>query len=264
MRFILFILLLSLQSNSLIAQKTPHKQGLKLVWQDEFNTGTRPDTSKWRYDIGNGDGGWGNNEFEYYTKDASNARIENGKLIIEAKKENKEGRNYTSARILTQGKASWTFGQFEIRAKLPKGMGTWPAIWMLGENINKVGWPACGEIDIMEEVWKDPNVINWSAHSKMLNWPKGTQKTNKQLINGVTEGFHIYKLNWTKDYLKFYVDDKLYYTVENDGRGNDYYPFIAPQFLILNLAIGGNMAGAKIDDSVFPVKMEVDYVRVYQ
>jgi len=236
----------------------------KLVWSDEFDKGTRPDTTKWAYNVGNGVGGWGNNEFEYYTSDSTNARIENGNLIIEARKESVGGKNYTSARMLTQGKATWTYGRIEVRAKLPKGLGTWPAIWMLGDNINKVGWPTCGEIDIMEEVWKEPNVVNWSAHSKMLNWPMGTQKTYKTIIAGATDDFHIYKLNWTKDYLQFYVDDTLYYTVPNDGRGTDYYPFVAPQFLILNLAIGGNMAGFNVDDTIFPVRMEVDYVRIYQ
>jgi beta-glucanase (GH16 family) len=236
----------------------------KLVWADEFDKGTRPDTNKWTYNIGNGAGGWGNNEQQYYTNDSTNARIENGKLIIEARKENKGGKFYTSARMLTQGKASWTYGTIEVRAKLPKGMGTWPAIWMLGDNINTVGWPTCGEIDIMEHVGKEQGIINWSAHSKMLNWPMGTQRTNKFYIDSVSDNFHSYKLNWTKDYLQFYVDNTLCYTVSNEGKGSDYFPFIANQFLILNLAIGGNMAGSIIDETMFPIRMEVDYVRVYQ
>jgi len=236
----------------------------KLVWSDEFDKGTKPDTTKWAYNIGTGSGGWGNNEMEYYTSDSTNARIENGHLVIEARKESKGGKNYTSARMLTQGKASWTFGRFEIRAKLPKGMGTWPAIWMLGDNIGTAGWPACGEIDIIEEVWKEPNVINWSAHSKLLNWTLGTQKTYKTTIDGATDDYHVYKLDWSKNSMSFYVDDKLYYTVANDGRGTDAYPFVAPQFLLLNLAIGGNMPGFVVDDSIFPVRMEVDYVRIYQ
>lgn len=153
---------------------------LKLVWSDEFNSGKTPDTSKWNFNIGNGEWGWGNNEQQYYTKEASNARIENGNLIIEARKEDKENFKYTSARMLTQGKASWTYGRFEIRAKLPKGMGSWPAIWMLGDNIKTVGWPACGEIDIMEEVWKEPNVINWSTHSKCSTGPRVPKKLLKQ------------------------------------------------------------------------------------
>ncbi len=236
----------------------------KLVWSDEFDKGTRPDTTKWAYNIGTGSGGWGNNEMEYYTSDSTNARIENGNLVIEARVQSKGGKNYTSARMLTQGKASWTYGRFEIRAKLPKGNGTWPAIWMLGDNIGTAGWPACGEIDIMEEVGKELNVINWSAHSKLLNWTLGTQKTYKTTVDGATDAFHVYKLDWNKDNMSFYVDDKLYYTVANDGRGTDSYPFVAPQFLLLNLAIGGNMPGFIIDESVFPVRMEVDYVRIYQ
>jgi beta-glucanase (GH16 family) len=236
----------------------------KLVWSDEFDKGTRPDTTKWAYNIGTGSNGWGNNEAEYYTSDSTNARIENGNLIIEARKENKGGKSYTSARLLTQGKASWTYGRIEVRAKLPKGVGTWPAIWMLGDNINTVGWPACGEIDIMEHVGKVQDEINWSTHSKLNNWTLGTQRTNKATIDGVSTAFHVYKLEWSKDYIQFFVDDKLYYTSPNEGKGSDYYPFVAPQFLLLNFAIGGNMGGNTIDDSIFPCRMEVDYVRVYQ
>ena len=236
----------------------------KLVWSDEFNTGSTPDTTKWMYNIGTGSNGWGNNEAQYYTSDATNARIENGNLVIEARKESKGGKNYTSARMITQGKASWTYGRFEIRAKLPKGVGTWPAIWMLGDNITTVGWPTCGEIDIMEHVGKEQDMVLWSTHSKLNNWSLGTQKTNKSIIEGVSTDFHIYKMEWSKDYIQFFVDGKLYYTSPNEGKGSDYYPFNAPQFLLLNLAIGGNLGGPTINDAIFPCRMEVDYVRVYQ
>ncbi len=243
---------------------TPTDTTKKLVWSDEFGTDGAPDPSKWAYDIGTGSNGWGNNEAEYYTNELTNARVENGKLVIEARKENKGGKFYTSARLLKQGKATWTYGRIEVRAKIPKGVGTWPAIWMLGDNIKTVGWPACGEIDIMEHVGKDLDKMFWSAHSKKLNWTLGTQQTYTTYINGITNDFHVFKLDWTKESLKFYVDDVLYYTAINDGRGTDYYPFTEPQFLLLNLAIGGNLAGNNIDDSIFPVRMEVDYVRVYQ
>ncbi len=236
----------------------------KLVWADEFNTPGHPDTSKWAYNIGTGNNGWGNNELEYYTNSDNNARVENGKLIIEARKENVGGKNYSSARMLTQGKADWTYGRFEIRAKLPAGLGSWPAIWMLGSNIDKVGWPACGEIDIMEHVGKSLNEIHWSAHSKLYNWPKGTQKTAKAFINDVTTSFHVYTLDWSKKAMKFYVDNVLYLTVENEDKSDEYYPFVAPQFLLLNLAVGGGFGGPKVDDSIFPIRMIVDYVRVYQ
>lgn len=236
----------------------------KLVWSDEFNSGSRPDTTKWVYNIGTGSNGWGNNEAQYYTGDSTNARIENGNLIIEARKEIKGGKSYTSARMITQGKASWTYGRFEIRAKLPKGVGTWPAIWMLGNNITTVGWPTCGEIDIMEHVGKEQDMVLWSTHSKLNNWSLGTQKTNKSIIEGVSTDFHIYKMEWSKDYIQFFVDGKLYYTSPNEGKGSDYYPFNAPQFLLLNLAIGGNLGGPTINDAIFPCRMEVDYVRVYQ
>jgi beta-glucanase (GH16 family) len=242
----------------------PNDTSRKLVWSDEFNTGSRPDTTKWKYDIGTGSNGWGNNEAQYYTSNKTNARIEHGKLIIEARKEKKGDKNYTSARLLTQGKAAWTYGRIEVSAKLPKGVGTWPAIWMLGSNIITNGWPACGEIDIMEHVGKEQEVINWSTHSKLNNWIRGTQKTNKATIDGVSDAFHVYKLEWSKNFIQFFVDDKLYYTSPNEGNGVDYYPFIAPQFLLLNLAIGGNMGGNKNDDRIFPCSMEIDYVRVYQ
>lgn len=243
---------------------TPSDTVKKLVWSDEFNTGTRPDTTKWVYNIGTGSNGWGNNEAQYYTGDSTNARIENGSLIIEARKESKGGKNYTSARMITQGKASWTYGRMEIRAKLPKGVGTWPAIWMLGDNITTAGWPTCGEIDIMEHVGKEQDMVLWSTHSKLNNWSLGTQKTNKATIEGVSTDFHIYKIEWSKDYIQFFVDGKLYYTSPNEGKGSEYYPFTAPQFLLLNLAIGGNLGGPTINDAIFPCRMEVDYVRVYQ
>jgi len=246
---------------------TPTDTAKKLVWSDEFDKGSLPDTTKWKYNIGTGSNGWGNNEAEYYTKDSTNARIENGNLIIEARKESKGGKNYTSARLLTQDKASWTYGRFEIRAKLPKGVGSWPAIWMLGNNIEgagAVGWPTCGEIDIMEHTGRDLGVIQFSAHSKLLNWTLGTQKTAKTNIDNVADAFHVYSIDWTKDMIKFYVDGVLYYNVPNEGKGSDYYPFVAPQFLLLNLAIGGNYTGNVVDDSIFPCRMEVDYVRVYQ
>lgn len=236
----------------------------KLVWSDEFNKPGHPDTTKWAYNIGTGNNGWGNNELEYYTNSENNARVDNGNLIIEARKENVGGQNYTSARMLTKGKADWTYGRFEIRAKLPAGLGSWPAIWMLGSNIDQVGWPACGEIDIMEHVGKSLNEIHWSAHSKLYNWPKGTQKTAKAFISDVTASFHVYTLDWTKKEMKFYVDNVLYLTVENENKSDEYYPFVAPQFLLLNLAVGGGFGGPKVDDSIFPIRMEVDYVRVYQ
>lgn len=243
---------------------TPTDTVKKLVWSDEFNAGSRPDTTKWVYNIGTGSNGWGNNEAQYYTGDSTNARIENGNLIIEARKENKGGKSYTSARMITQGKASWTYGRMEIRAKLPKGVGTWPAIWMLGDNITTAGWPACGEIDIMEHVGKDQDMVHWSTHSKLNNWTLGTQRTNKSTIDGVSSAFHVYKIEWSKDFIQFFVDGQLYYTSPNEGKGSDYYPFNAPQFLLLNLAIGGNFGGQTINDAIFPCRMEVDYVRVYQ
>lgn len=284
MRILPFTLLLTLLSLSFCAQKeapkpiviipdititplAPSDTVKKLVWSDEFDKSGMPDSTKWNYNIGTGSNGWGNNESQYYTKDTTNARVEKGLLIIEARKENKGGKSYTSARLLTQGKASWTFGRIEVKAKLPKGIGSWPAIWTLGTNIEgtgAVGWPACGEIDIMEHVGKELGVVHFSTHSKLLNWPMGTQKTFKTNVNHVSDSFHVYRLDWTKDMIQFFIDDVMYYMVPNDGRGVDAYPFVAPQFLLLNLAIGGNMGGSIIDDTMFPIRMEIDYVRIYQ
>jgi beta-glucanase (GH16 family) len=244
---------------------TPTDTAKKLVWSDEFSTPGRPDTTKWAYDIGNGNNGWGNNELQYYTSDTTNARVENGNLVIEARKERKGNSAYTSARMLTQGKKSWTYGRFEIRAKLPKGTGSWPAIWMLGENIPTVGWPTCGEIDIMEHVGFDPGMINFTVHSKWYNWGLNTPKTSKTLIKDFGDAFHIYSIDWDKSKIQFYVDGVMYYSFYNEGKGATYYPFTDPEFLLLNLAVGGNWGGTKgVDDSIFPIRMEVDYVRIYQ
>ena len=237
----------------------------KLIWSDEFEYTGLPDSTKWSYDLGTGPPeDWGNQELEYYTRNAKNARVENGKLIIEAHQEPLGGKNFTSARLVTRGKADWKNVRIDIRAKVASGKGAWSAIWMMPVVKQYGEWPACGEIDIMEHVGKDLDKMFWSAHSKKLNWTLGTQQTYSTYINGITNDFHVFKLDWSKESLKFYVDDVLYYTANNDGRGTDYYPFVDPQFLLLNLAIGGNLAGNTIDDTIFPVRMEVDYVRVYQ
>lgn len=238
----------------------------KLVWSDEFSTPGLPDPTKWKYDVGGN--GWGNKELDYDT-DArlENARIEDGKLIIEARKESYKGNNYTSARLLTAGKHSWKYGRIEVMAKLPQGRGTWPAIWMLGDNIGTAGWPRCGELDIMEHVGYDQGVVHGTAHTEAYNHVKGTQKEGKVTIPTVSSGFHLYAIEWTDKQIGFFVDDNRYYTVERSilGGTEDKWPFDQPFFLILNLAIGGNWGGLQgIDDSIFPQRMEVDYVRVYQ
>lgn len=234
-----------------------------LVWSDEFNYTGVPDTTKWSYDTGGH--GWGNNELQYYTaRRTENARVENGVLTIEARKEAWQGRNYTSARLVTKGKGDWLYGRIEVRARLPKGRGTWPAIWMLAST-NPLQWPDDGEIDIMEHVGWNPGFIHGSVHTKKYNHVAGTQKTDTMVVADYAEKFHVYALDWTADSIKVSVDDSTYFTFANERSGKDAWPFDRPFHLLLNVAVGGNWGGAKgIDDSIWPQKMEVDYVRVYR
>jgi beta-glucanase (GH16 family) len=246
----------------------------KLVWSDEFDKPGLPDPAKWNYE----EGFIRNNEAQYYTKARSeNARVENGMLVIEARKEqfknprfdqaaasgsrqNREFAEYTSASLTTRGKADWTYGRIEVRVKLPPGRGTWPAIWTLGTNSAHVGWPAGGEIDIMEFVGFDPGVIHANIHTKKYNHVKKTGKGSQITIPDAGEAFHVYALEWDADRLDFFVDDKKYFTYENEKSGEDAWPY-----LILNLAIGGAWGGAKgIDETCFPQRYYIDYVRVYQ
>lgn len=236
----------------------------QLVWDQEFDTGSMLDTSQWTYEVGNNNG-WGNQEKEYYT-DArpENARIENGHLVIEARKESYQGFSYTSARIITRGKEEWQYGKIEVRARLPKGRGTWPAIWMLGSEM-PLQWPLDGEIDIMEEVGFDPDLIHGSAHTATYNWVKGTQITDTLRVPTAQDSFHVYTLEWTPDYLDYYVDSTRYLRFTNPHQTFNEWPFDHSCYLILNLAIGGGWGGQQgIDDSIFPQQMQVDYVRVYQ
>lgn len=238
----------------------------KLVWADEFEKAGLPDSTKWGYDVGGN--GWGNNELQYYTaRRAENARVEGGKLIIEARKDNYQGKNYTSARLLTRDKIMWTYGRVEAMAKLPKGVGTWPAVWMLGKNISTAGWPRCGEIDIMEHVGFDEGTVHGTIHTEAYNHGKKTQKGSQIVLSDVTSAFHLYAIEWTADQIEFFVDDKLYYTVQKStlGGAEAQWPFTQPFFLILNMAVGGNWGGQKgVDETIWPQRMEVDYVRVYQ
>ena len=237
-----------------------------LVWSDEFS-GTEIDESKWSYDIGTGDWGWGNGEAQYYTSNSSNSFIEDGKLVIQALQQNYGGANYTSARMVTRDQGDWTYGRVEVRAKLPSGIGTWPAIWMLPTDWVYGGWPYSGEIDIMEHVGFDPNVIHGTAHTEDYNWWNGIPPPSWSIYtDGATSDFHDYTLEWDEDYLKWYVDGIHYFTYANDQAG-DYatWPFDQRFHLLLNIAIGGTWGGQQgIDDSIFPVRLEVDYVRVYE
>ncbi len=228
-----------------------------LVWSDEFNVDGLPDPNKWGYDIGTGSGGWGNNELQYYTSRADNAVVLNGVLRIIAKKENYMGSAYTSARLLTQGKYSFKYGRIEVRAKFPTAVGTWPALWMLGNNISTVGWPACGEIDIAEHLGRDLNKIYGTLHYPGRSG--GNANGNTLIIPDATTTFHNYIVDWSPTEIKIYVDAQLYHTVTNTSS----IPFNHNFFILLNMAIGGNFGGS-VDPAFNSATLEIDYVRVYQ
>lgn len=232
-----------------------------LVWADEFEKAGTPDAAKWGFDIGGG--GWGNNELQYYTDRTQNARVEEGHLIIEARKENFLGRGYTSARVLSKNKMAWTYGKFEIRAKLPKGIGTWPAIWLLSAN-DPLRWPDDGELDIMEEVGFNPNVIHGTVHNKLYNGANGQQKGGSIKIPDAQDAFHVYSLEWTDNVITWRVDSTNYFTYSN-SYGPQAWPYHKDFFMIMNIAIGGNWGGQQgVDASILPQQMLIDYVRVYQ
>ncbi len=258
--FFAFIMLMLLCACT--TQASTMKTGQKLVWSDEFNYKGLPDPAKWNYEVGGG--GYGNHEAQFYTENrAENARVEGGNLIIEARKENWGKNKYTSARLLTRGKHSWKYGTFEIRAKLPKGRGTWPAIWMMSEKMKN--WPDDGELDIMEHVGNHQGFIHATAHTKKYNHVINTQKTDTIEVKDASAKFHVYKMIWTPEKIEMYVDATKYYTYKNAEKTYDAWPFDQPFFLLLNLAVGGDWGGKEgIDDAVFPQKFYVDYVRVYQ
>lgn len=226
-----------------------------LIWSEEFDVDGAPNTAKWGYDIGAG--GWGNNELQYYTSRPENAVVLNGVLKITAIKETYSGSSYTSARLLSKDKFSFKYGKIEVRAKLPAGGGTWPAIWMLGNNIGSVGWPACGEIDIMEHVGNTPGKVYGTLHHPGHSGANGDGATIN--IPDVSTAFHNYILEWSATSIKFYVDTQLFYTFANSSS----LPFNQNFFVILNMAMGGNFGGA-VSPSFTSATLEIDYVRVYQ
>jgi len=241
-------------------QSTPPKTGYKLLWADEFNQPGSPNPSIWTAEVGGH--GWGNNESQFYTNRIDNAEVKDGMLVITAKKEEYQGSKFTSARLVTKGKKDFTYGRIEVSAMLPKGKGTWPAIWMLGSNIGTTPWPACGEIDIMEHVGFDMNKVHGSIHTQAYNHPAKTQKTATIMVDDVAGKFHVYAIEWTPTRIDFYVDNQNYFIYKPDGYSPDKWPFASPCFIILNMAIGGNWGGP-IEDSNFPKTMKIDYVRVY-
>ncbi|WP_421830867.1 glycoside hydrolase family 16 protein [Larkinella sp.] len=237
----------------------------KLVWSDEFDKTGLPDPGKWAYDVGGS--GFGNNELQFYRASRpENARVENGFLIIEARKEKHENRDYTSAKLITKRIAEWKYGRIDVRAKLPKGRGTWPAIWMLSAK-TPLKWPLDGEIDIMEHVGFNENQIHGTIHTEAYNHTKNTHKTGIKVIPGATDNFHTYSIDWTADKIDFLIDDATYFTITKKETGSSYeqWPLDQPFYLILNLAVGGNWGGQKgVDESIWPQRLTVDFVRVYQ
>ncbi len=237
------------------------KEPLNLVWSDEFDVKGQPDSLKWTYDLGDGCPnicGWGNNEAQFYTKNNSNIRVQNGSLIIDAIK---NGDRWTSARIKSQSRANFTYGRIEFRAKLPEGQGTWPALWMLGENVSTKGWPAGGEIDVMEHFGKNPGVVQSAMHTPSSFGD--TVDKGATTVSTYHSDFHVYATNWTKDKIEFFVDDVSFYIYQPALKNAETWPYDNPFFIIMNIAMGGN-AGGPIDPSLAHVSMEVDYVRVYQ
>lgn len=229
-----------------------------MVWSDEFSE-DQLDTTVWNYELGDGCPdrcGWGNRERQFYTKD--NHHIADGKLVITVKKNNDV---YTSTRITTKNKQYFRYGRIEARAKLPVGKGLLPAFWMLGQNIDAVNWPACGEIDIMKYRGHKPGEVSTSLHTKASYGT--TASTEETLFSDIEEGFHRYAVEWTPENIDFFVDDQWVHTVEPDDRTVEAWPFDKPFYLLLNLAVGGSYGGPEIDDSVFPQNYIIDYVRVY-
>jgi beta-glucanase (GH16 family) len=240
----------------------------RLVWSEEFNYTGLPDTSKWGYDMGNGCPnlcGWGNNELQYYTNSAKNARVENGQLTIEVHQETIGDNPYSSARMVSKMKGDWQYGRLEVRAQLAKGIGTWSAIWMLPTDKTHGGWPRSGEIDILENVGFMPDSALSTIHTNRYNGMHGTQKTDGINCKTLSSAYHVYGVEWTPEQIVFLFDGKPYHTYRNSGEGVDVWPFDQRFHLLLNVAVGGNWGGQKgVDKNIWPQKMLVDYVRVYQ
>ena len=229
-----------------------------LLWSEEFD-GTALDTTDWNYELGDGCPnlcGWGNNERQIYTRD--NHVVKDGMLTITARK---DGDRYTSTRITTKNKHHFQYGRIEARAKLATGTGIWPAFWMLGENISKVGWPLCGEIDILEYVGREPGEIFTTLHTKDAHGDNASTRTTP--FADIEQGFHRYATEWSPEEIAFFVDDQLVYTFDPDERTEEVWPFDQPFYILINMAIGGNFGGPDVDDSIFPQEFVVDYVRVY-
>lgn len=243
-----------------IFQSCSDKTQWDLVWSDEFEYTGPPADASWAYEMGH----IRNKELQYYTDHPDNVRVEDGLCLITARLEGED--SITSAAINTWGKRDFLYGRIEVRAQIPSALGSWPAIWMLGSNRSELGWPACGEIDIMEHVGYDPDFIHANIHTKAYNHSIGTGKGNKIQVKDPWSEFHVYAVEWFEDHLDFFMDDSLYFSYENDGTGNqDTWPFDKPHYLLLNLAYGGSWGGQQgVDTNLLPLEYKIDYVRHYQ
>jgi beta-glucanase (GH16 family) len=258
-------------SSSASPSPTPTPGPWMLTWSDEFDgpDQSRPDQSRWAYDIGGG--GWGNQELETYTNRVENAAIEQGALVITARAERYTGpdgiaRDYTSARLKTQGHFTQTYGRFEARIQIPRGQGLWPAFWMLGSDIGTTGWPTCGEIDIMENIGREPNTVHGTFHGPGYS---GAGGIGSPFVSPdgkpFADGYHLYAVEWEPGEVRWYVDDHLYETRKpSDLPGGARWVFDHDFFLIMNVAVGGGWPGNPDGTSVFPQRMRVDYVRIYR
>lgn len=267
MKPIPLIALLGLAAGPAIAQVAAQGHPWKLVWSDDFSQEGHPDPAKWTYEHGF----VRNHEQQYYTTDRlENARVEGGNLIVEARPESYQGATFTSASLTTKGKWVWKYGKIEIRAQLPVARGAWPALWMLGDDHDRRGWPRCGEIDIMELVGFKPDEINGNVHNPARYDPAVPSAQRGKFgartrLEHPEAGFHVYGIEWDRDAITFAVDGQGYFTYHNLHRGEGQWPFDHPFYLILNLAVGGTWGGQHgVDTAAFPQEMKVDYVRVYQ
>ena len=271
--FLLYALItgLAITGGSQTTPASTKREGWTLVWSDEFNgpNGSAVDRSKWVFDIGGN--GWGNQELEYYTDRTENASVHDGNLVMKALSEKYTGpdgvtRNYTSVRLKTLGRFSQTYGRFEARLKIPYGQGLWPAFWMLGDDIDKVGWPACGEIDIMENIGKEPAIIHGSIHGPGYIGGTGIEAPyTLPAKKRFADDFHVFAVEWDPDAVSFFVDQDLYVRhTRADLHPGWKWVFDKPFFVILNVAVGGDWPGDPDSTTVFPQAMLVDYVRVYQ
>ena len=243
----------------------PEVPNYQLVWQDEFDgpANQAPDPANWTLDIGTGDNGWGNQELQYYTDRSENVSLDgNGNLVITARRESFGGRPFTSARIKTQGIFEQTYGRFEASIKMPWGPGIWPAFWLLGSDVETIGWPQCGEIDIMEYRGQQTNLIHGTVHGPGYSGGNSVTKSYGFEQARFDTDFHLFAVEWGTDYIRFYVDDVLYQEIKPGDLSGEWV-YNHPFFIILNVAVGGNYVGFPTSETPFPQSMVIDYVRVY-